>query len=164
MCKSYHVLVVISDLLCYFHPKIASVKLVRTPPKAMKWGWAPAPPVRKVSIETWLFFINGLPEVPESCTTIRPRRTLLIVHPQNALSSNSITTVWPESLGSKSPASHILLILVKSRYPSNVRSTWTLHFQQSMDLNGDEGAWICKIQDHLNKYSKVIWVDFYFTY
>ena len=27
--------------MCYFHPKIASVKLLKTPPKAMEWGWAP---------------------------------------------------------------------------------------------------------------------------
>ena len=38
LCKSNHVLVVISDFLCYFHPKIASVKLVKTPPKAMEGG------------------------------------------------------------------------------------------------------------------------------
>ena len=36
LCKSNHVLVVISDCLCYFHPKIASVNLVKTPPKAME--------------------------------------------------------------------------------------------------------------------------------
>ena len=38
LCKNIHVLVVISDFWCYFHPKIASVKLVKTPPKAMEWG------------------------------------------------------------------------------------------------------------------------------
>ena len=38
LCKNNHVLVVISDFWCYFHPKIASVKLVKTPPKAMEWG------------------------------------------------------------------------------------------------------------------------------
>ena len=38
LCKNNHVVVVISDFWCYFYPKIASVKLVKTPPKAMEWG------------------------------------------------------------------------------------------------------------------------------
>ena len=37
LCKSNHVLVVNSDILCNFHPKIAYVKLAKTPPKAMEW-------------------------------------------------------------------------------------------------------------------------------
>ena len=53
-------MVVISDFLCYFHPKIAFVKLVKTPPNAMEWewGWALTPRRRKVSIETWLFSLT----------------------------------------------------------------------------------------------------------
>ena len=50
-----------SDFLCYFHPKIASVKLGKSTPKSYRMGLSP-PPVRKVSIETWLFFLDGFPK------------------------------------------------------------------------------------------------------
>ena len=41
--------------MCYFHPKIASVKLVKHPQKLGNVV-EPPPPVRKMSIETWLFY------------------------------------------------------------------------------------------------------------
>ena len=49
-CKSDDFLGVNSDLLCYFHPIIASVKLVKNTPKS--YGMRLSPPLRKVSIET----------------------------------------------------------------------------------------------------------------
>ena len=63
-CKSDHFWGLNSDLLCYFHPKIASVKLVKTPPKAREWSWAPCPPPRTENIHrNMTFFINGLPKL-----------------------------------------------------------------------------------------------------
>ena len=44
MVLKWYFLGVNSDLgliLCSFHTKLASVKLEKTPPKAMEWGWAP---------------------------------------------------------------------------------------------------------------------------